>query len=333
MQTAVEDLISGLTDYQFRLLSVLCSKSGGKPSFLTSVEELGSATNKTSDRTVRSALQALESKGLITRTKTKRANGFQGKDLYTVNYRTTEDLHTENYRTVGTENYRTSHDYMASSNGSHPAIKPLVPNSHNNQSSYKLNTLRNENVPRKEMKIPMKNYDDDEGLAGVGLIEPRDAVQPKIRKSDPRTRGKRPEHEWTAMDVAAEFSYQVGRKYPLLPGTVSVKTLSGALRKFRTQYGTTPIVELELLRLFMADSNNFRDIGSEAPLLYKKFLSSFGKKMNLARSNLGLANINAKENTESKTVVLTSSDGKTFPNSLSGRAQLERHEKRLGGKV
>lgn len=329
MIAPIEARISELTDYQFRLLSVLCSKSGGKPDFLTSVEELGSATNKKSDKTVRMALKALEELGFITRTQTKRANGLKGKDKYTVNYRT-EVITDENYRT---ENYRTSHDYMASSNGSHPAIKPLVPNSHNNQSSYKLNTLRNENVPRKEMKIPMKNYDDDEGLAGVGLIEPRDAVQPKIRKSDPRTRGKRPEHEWTAMDVAAEFSYQVGRKYPLLPGTVSVKTLSGALRKFRTQYGTTPIVELELLRLFMADSNNFRDIGSEAPLLYKKFLSSFGKKMNLARSNLGLANINAKENTESKTVVLTSSDGKTFPNSLSGRAQLERHEKRLGGKV
>ena len=70
----------------------------------------------------------------------------------------------------------------------------------------------------KEVKIFMRKYEDDgEDLAGFGLVENRDAPQPKIRKSDPKTRGKRPEHEWSPMDVAAEFSFRVGRKYPLLP--------------------------------------------------------------------------------------------------------------------
>jgi hypothetical protein len=131
------------------------------------------------------------------------------------------------------------------------------------------------------------------------------------------------------MDVAAEFSYQVGRKYPLLPGTVSVKQLSGALRKFRTQYGTTPLIELELLRLFLGDERNFKDIGDEAPLLYKKYLASFGTKMNQARENLGLNKMTAKIETTQASDKLVASDGRTFQNSLSGRAQLERYEKRL----
>jgi hypothetical protein len=132
------------------------------------------------------------------------------------------------------------------------------------------------------------------------------------------------------MDVAAEFSYQVGRLYPLLPGTVNVKSLSGALAKFRGQYNTTALIELELLRLFMADERNFDQIGDEAPFLYKKYLASFGKKMNQARENLGLTKVNAPIETSVKIGTLTASDGRVFQNSLSGRAQLERYEKRLG---
>jgi hypothetical protein len=218
---------------------------------------------------------------------------------------------------------------VTNSRNSHIANKPLVPNS---QSSYKLKDFESE-IQLKEIQVPMRRYEDDgDNLTGFGLVEPKDAPQPKIRKSDPKTRGRRPEHEWTAMDVAAEFSFQVGRKYPLLPGTVSVKSLSGALAKFRKQYETNALIELELLRLFMADENNFKNIGDEAPFLYKMFLASFGKKMNQARDNLGLNKITAKLDTTPSSATISASDGRTFQNSISGRAQLERHEKRLSDK-
>jgi hypothetical protein len=79
----------------------------------------------------------------------------------------------------------------------------------------------------------------------------------------------------------------------------------------------------------MADERNFRDIGDEAPLLYKKYLSSFGTKMNQARENLGLNKITAKVEVPSSSGTLKASDGRAFQNTLAGRAQLERHEKRL----
>jgi hypothetical protein len=82
----------------------------------------------------------------------------------------------------------------------------------------------------------------------------------------------------------------------------------------------------------MADENNFKNIGDEAPFLYKMFLASFGKKMNQARDNLGLNKITAKLDTTPSSATISASDGRTFQNSISGRAQLERHEKRLSDK-
>lgn len=42
----------------------------------------------------------------------------------------------------------------------------------------------------KEIRVPMRKWEDDsDNLAGFGLVEERDAVQPKIRKVRP----KRPE--------------------------------------------------------------------------------------------------------------------------------------------
>jgi hypothetical protein len=314
-----------ITDFQFRLFAILCRSAGPGGLVETTVAQLCIETGKASDKTIRSALQGLEASGLIETSQTKRANGYLGRKKITV-----KNYQQEKQELV--ENYRTSHDYVTNSHPSYLATRPLVPNSHSSKASYKLKESETEGFT-KEIRVPMRRWEDDgDSLAGFGLVEPKDAPQPKIRKSDPKTRGKRPEHEWTAMDVAAEFSYQVGRKYPLLPGTVSVKSLSGAIRKFRSQYGTTPLIELELLRLFMQDERNFKDIGDEAPHLYKKYLASFGTKMNQARENLGLNKVTAKVETTPASGTLSSSDGRVFQNSLSGRAQLERHEKRLKGK-
>jgi DNA-binding PadR family transcriptional regulator len=313
-----------LTDYQFRLLIVLCHLAGSEGVIRASVDRLASETGNVNEKTVRRALKALEGHGLLSRMRTKRANGYRGVDIYRLNsYGTPESAKSAE---IGDSNVRASHDYKSRS---HIANKPLVPNS---QTSYKLKDIVAQEAPLKEIKISMRGMDDGDDLAGFGLIEPRDVPQQKVSKRDPKTRGKRPEHEWTPMDVAAEFSYRVGRKYPLLPGTVSVKALSGALAKFRKQYGTTPLIELELLRLFMADDSNFRHIGDEAPNLYKLYLASFGKKMNQARDNLGLMRVAPVKDTVAKMATITASDGQEFQNSMSGRAQLDRYEKKLRGK-
>jgi len=312
---------ASLTDYQFRLLAVLCHLAGSRGSLRIAAGELCVLTGNVHIKTVRRGLKALEEAGFISRTTVKKGGGLQGPSLIKIGNRSVHP--------VGDSNVHPTGGKVTNSRNSHIANKPLVPNS---QSSYKLKDFESE-IQLKEIQVPMRRYEDDgDNLTGFGLVEPKDAPQPKIRKSDPKTRGRRPEHEWTAMDVAAEFSFQVGRKYPLLPGTVSVKSLSGALAKFRKQYETNALIELELLRLFMADEKNFKNIGDEAPFLYKMFLASFGKKMNQARDNLGLNKITAKLDTTPSSATISASDGRTFQNSISGRAQLERHEKRLSDK-
>ena len=320
MRVPPEAFSAELTDYQFRLLITIYRLAGFKQAFKARVDELAILTGNVNEKTVRRGLKALEEKRLIWRTPTKMRGGLQGPHVIHIG--------DSSVRTVEDSNVRTTHDKVTNSYFNHPANRPLVPNSYISQDSNKLK-YSEETSFLKEVKVPMKKYDEGDDLAGFGLVEPKDAPQPKVKKNDPKTRGRRPEHEWTPMDVAAEFSYQVGRKYPLLPGTVSVKQLSGALAKFRKQYATTALIELELLRLFMADEDNFKEIGDEAPFLYKRYLSSFGSKMNQARENLGLGKIHAKIQTKPVSGTLTASDGTVFQNSLSGRAQLERYEKRL----
>ena len=322
MKIPLEAYSANLTDYQFRLLATICHLAGSEGRLQTSAAQLGIETGNVHEKTVRRGLIALEEAGFIKRTRTKRANGYRGIDLLDI----TSPSGTQTPPNQGDANVHTSHDYRSRSK---KTIKPLVPNS---QDSNQLKDIRNtEGVSLKEIRVPMRNYDDGNDLAGFGLVEPKDAPQQKLSKRDPKTRGKRPEHEWTPMDVAAEFSFRVGRKYPLLPGTVNVRALSGALSKFRKQYGTTALIELELLRMFMADEYNFKSIGDEAPNLYKLYLASFGKKMNQARENLGIGRISEKKLPTDKMAILTASDGREFQNSMSGRAQLDRYESKLRG--
>jgi hypothetical protein len=172
----------------------------------------------------------------------------------------------------------------------------------------------------------------DNEVGGVGKFgDDEVSATSAISKKNPKTRGKRPMEQWTVFDVAAEFSYLVGKKFPWLPGTVNVNALAGALRKMRSQNQTTALVELELLKMFMSDDANFKTVGSEAPHLYKIYLSMFRTHMNQARKNLGLNVLGdvTDEVMDSAPDVLYASDGRAFDNTIVGRKALERHEARI----
>ena len=315
---------SPITDYEFRLLATMTLLAGSEGVLQASLEELRVRTNKQSEKTVRRALQGLESAGFIERIRTRKARGHRAVDKWRI-----LDKNVPNQKSTMDKNVHSTGGYVTTSQGS--STSQLLPIG-NAIKSYKENTsyfLNSDGVQRKEILVPIGKWDDGDDLAGFGLIEPKDAPQQKIKKNDPKTRGKRPQSEWTPMDVASEFSYLVGKKYPWLPGTVNVFQLSRALAKYRTQYQTTALIELEILRLFMMDERNFKDVGNEAPHLYKIYLSMFRTHMNQARQNLGLDLLRAEVSEENKESVLFASDGRKFQNSISGRAQLKRYEERL----
>jgi hypothetical protein len=93
----------------------------------------------------------------------------------------------------------------------------------------------------------------------------------------------------------------------------------------RSQYQTTALVELEILKMFMVDEKNFKDVGDEAPHLYKRYLAMFRTHMNKARENLGLVNPTDETGDE----FVYASDGRAFDNTIVGRKSLERYERKL----
>jgi hypothetical protein len=200
--------------------------------------------------------------------------------------------------------------------------QPLVPNTNKSISYENIKILK---VGEKTMnKSWREEQAKDDSIGGIGKFE---SEQPRSTpsKRDPKTRGKRPQAEWTVWDVASEFSFLVGRKFPWLPGTVNVNNLAGGLQQMRTRFQTTALIELEILKMFMVDEKNFKDVGDKAPHLYKMYLAMFRTHMNKARENLGL--VNPTEETGDEFVY--ASDGRAFDNTIVGRKSLERYEGKL----
>ena len=192
--------------------------------------------------------------------------------------------------------------------------------------------------------IPVVNKwkDDGDEILGVGLFGDEKPAAEKAKlsvdKRDPKTRGRRPQEDWTAYDVAAEFRFQLSKLYPYIPALVNTKQLAGALAKYRKDNGTTALVELELLRMFMADPAQHADWQKNQMhmYLYKRYLKMFQTHMPLALKNLGMEMTmptREKPETVERTAKLVASDGREFDNTIPGRKALERHEQKLRANV
>jgi hypothetical protein len=188
----------------------------------------------------------------------------------------------------------------------------------------------------KEVKLVNKWTDDDD-IAGVGLFEGEKPAAIKHRlsvdKRDPKTRGRRPQEEWTAADVSVEFSFLLSRKYPYMPGNFQTSPLRGALAKNRKEYGITPLIELEILRMFMGDERNHKDAETKPDMMYRRYLKMFQTHMGEALKNLGMPS--TKELADADVVrdkveeVVYASDGRAFDNSIPGRKSLQKYEEKL----
>lgn len=179
-----------------------------------------------------------------------------------------------------------------------------------------------------------KNDDDDE-VGGFGLFE--DEVQEKVAakvkpadKRDPRTRGRRPESDWTVYDVASEFSFLLSKKFPYSPGLVNVRAISGALRQWRNSHGITPTVEMEIMRAFFADDRNYLGADKNPEQVHKWYLRMFKTHMSDTLLDFGISNDADPDSTTTDEFVYAS-DGKRFDNSNFGRRERDRYEATLEG--
>lgn len=178
------------------------------------------------------------------------------------------------------------------------------------------------------------NTDEDYAVGTIGLlpdeVQSNGAPKPKADRRKASTRGQRPESEWTANDVAAEFAYKLSRHFPKSPGLVNVAAVRGALMKYRSDFGTTPEVEMELMRMFFEDEYNIKLAGEAPSRAHGRYLAMFKTKLPQAHERLGFEfESRVVVDEEDVTEYLYTADGRRFENNFAGRAAMRGHELRL----
>lgn len=299
-----------------RTLLAIRVKIGSRSSLDATMEELGELTGY-SRETLRKATTELSEAGFLEVTRTKRNLGKLSVNRYSlpcqVQLASDEPPCQVQLASTADSNSDTTinHTYLTS----------------------------NRKLKFKEIRVSKRwNPNEDDHIVGVGLFgDEKPAAEKKklsTDKRDPKTRGRRPQEEWTPGDVAAEFRAQLTKKYPYMPPLVNTKELAGALAKSRKTSGQTPLVELEVLRIFMADPKNHAD-WEKAQLhgyLYKRYLKLLQTHTPVAMKNLGLEV--TRPETERRVVddkvgKLYASDGTEFDSTLPGKKALERYEQKL----
>ena len=184
-----------------------------------------------------------------------------------------------------------------------------------------------------DKKVVNRWKDDDDDLAGVGLIQDKPVQTKKPSKREPKTRHSRPIEEWTPADMATEFSYRLYQALPGIPGVVNTRSLWGALAKNRKQFGVTAVLEYELLEKYFADSRNINSLKQAPAYAHAKFLTFITNNIQSVASDLGI-----EDKPEDIPIIepsnkyIYASDGRRFDNSMPGRVSLANYEKRMATK-
>lgn len=334
MEQSDELLLLSLEPVESRTLLALRHLGRSQRPVETTTEELGILTGY-SPASLRRGLRGLEKAGLVQTTRTKKAFGKYAANRYTLIEPSLTDERPEPKPSLTDE--RSTYDQVIS----------LTTNILNNQDSNTLYNYSDNQMKKKgfkELRVVTGKWkpkgedtSGDDDIGGVGLFEDEKPASVKHKLStdarDPKTRGRRPQEQWTAADVAVEFSFQLARKYPYLPGTFQTSPLRGALARNRKQYGITPLVELEVLRMFLGDKRNHHDAEEKPDLLYKRYLKMFQTHMGEALKNLGMPSMKELANAdlvqERVEEYVYASDGREFDNSIPGRRKLQKYEEKL----
>lgn len=326
-----ENILLSLTDAELRTVIALRTLCGPEGLVETTTEYLGELTGY-SPATLRRAFRGLEERQLLTTVRTKRNLGKFSVNKYTLSPSLIperwqqEPSLTDERSTIGKGSSNSNNSYIANKDISY------IDRGKIRKSGKELIVSGN-----KRWQLRGEDTTGDDEIGGVGLFETEQPSTVKMKLStdarDPKTRGRRPQEHWTPSDVAAEFAYLVGRKHPYLPGLVRTKELRGALAQNRKKYGITAVIEMEIVRMFLADARMHEDAEKNPQYLHRRLLKMFNTHMDEALKNLGMPSrkqlaSGVVDNGE-RDEYIYASDGREFDNSIVGRKALARYEERL----
>lgn len=323
-----------LSHPEFRLAVSLYHLSGPQRLVDATMGELEVLTGMKAE-SLRRALRGLEEAGLVETTRTKRNFGKFHKNIYKLVLPSLENEGSGQKPSLENEGSTYGHVVPGELSSNSSNSKPV---SNTRSTTY---FLVSAGGAHKEKDIVVwKDNSGDDNIAGFGLFE--DELQggqpkPKADRRKANTRGQRPESEWTANDVAAEFAHQLGVRFPYTPGLVNVTAIRGALLKYRSQYNTTPEVEMTLMRMFFEDESNLKEADSEAHRIHGRYLNMFKTHLNKALDSLGLDTHQRVDTPivadDSPIKYVYASDGRRFEDTHLGNKRLAQYEERMVKRV
>lgn len=324
---------ANLTDYQFRLYIHLCHLTALEGGVEASTADLGRSTGGASSRTVRRALKALADQDLIEVVVNTYESGMRKANTYIA--REVTSVHPDPDTSVHPHVTNDQLDTVANKSVNQQSDKPIsLTDLHSKNTSYSYygglrpNQGDTNQIKFKEVAVVRRTFDDDEGLQGFGLVdEPIKNSATKPNKRSTKTRARRPQDEWTPMDVAAEFTDRFAAKFPEYHGILPLIEFGKRVGAFRKRYQTDPVTELGMIEVFFADPRNFLRVNENPKKIIDLWFSNWAELLHRAE-DLGIVDSGAKVSIVS-TDVLTASDGKTFPNTMQGRTRLQHYEERL----
>jgi hypothetical protein len=343
MNLPPEFFATELTATEFKVVVSLYHLSGPEWLVEATTDELGVLTGYSAE-SLRRAFRGLEKAGLLDTVRTKRNFGKWSKNRYQLvlpSHNTVDSEPEPSLVSVGWSE-PPSHKSVGSTRSTTWLPAPAI-----NYNNYKTSVIKNttyslrntESVPLmkgvsvEKWKPLGEDMTGDDDIGGFGLFDDEvpAAQKPKLsmNKKDPKTRGRRPESEWTPFDVAVEFQFQLGRRFPYIPGLVNTRAVAGALRGYRSKVKTTGDIEMEIMRMFFEDERNLRNADEQASTIHTRYLSMFKTHMTRAYERLGLDSPVFKEDQAETVQRVYASDGKEFTNSLLGRKRLTEYELKL----
>jgi DNA-binding MarR family transcriptional regulator len=279
--------------------------------------------------TLSKAVAGLSEAGFIDTVRTKRNLGKLSKNRYYLTPCSPEQTWevksaSEVVLPCSTERTSTASEVVTSSNSN------VISNTKVKNTSYSLVATGHGGV-FKEVSLVNK-WDDDDDIGGFGLLDGEVPASRKVRpvsKRDPKTRHQRPQEDWTAADVASEFSWRVYDKVRGIPGMVNTNKLRLALSQNRVRFGSTATIEMELMDKFFGDARNLDTIKRTPQFTHAIFLRFITANISGVVTELGMdePEVDNYERPE----YIYASDGKKFDNSMPGRKAMERYEEKIGG--
>lgn len=311
-----ELLLLSLSTTELRTLLALKHLADKDGKIKATMEDLGEVTNYGRE-SLRIAMRGLEARGVIATHRTKRNLGRLYKNEYLI--------FPKNLASEIPEKLASTADTSNTSKSGSTLVK---------NTTYSLESSALENEIRKEVEVVNKWQDDDDNIGGWGLLDgdkiSANRTKP-LSKRSPKNRHQRPQEEWTAADVASEFSKRLYEKITGVPAIVNTDRLRAVLATYRKRYGTTALTELEVLEMFFGDNRILYKVRKEPHNAWRVFLRMLTTRGQEALENLGMdEDLPDELDNESPADYVYASDGKKFDNSMPGRKAMERYEEELG---